>query len=198
MIMDRLYKPKQGDLVYHYCPPEAFLEIVRSRTIWHSAYSVLNDSMEREWGFKIFTEIVESQKEKMERNFIDQIARIVKASYENSLAMISSYSLDGDVLGQWRAYTDDGHGFAIGFSASEMEMPAKPLRILYDRDAQIKELTGNLKHTYEYEKSISLCRGNGGPARPHIEPSFRWGISNECPCRRYRRKRGEIVAADGS
>jgi hypothetical protein len=70
--------------------------------------------------------------------------------------MISSYSLDPDVLSQWRAYADDGRGFAIGFSPKLMQMPAKKLRVLYDEDRQLYEMLGNLKHTYEYEKSIGF------------------------------------------
>ena len=48
MILERLYQPNEGELIYHYCRAEAFLEIIKSRTIWQSAYYVLNDSMERE------------------------------------------------------------------------------------------------------------------------------------------------------
>src|ERR1035437_5791258 len=156
MIHDRLYKPVGDEIVYHYCRPEAFLEIVKSRTIWHSAYSVLNDTMEREWGYKIFTEVAEQLRGACGSDFIDRIEEIVKISQESSVAMISSYSLDGDVLSQWRAYTDDGRGFAIGFSTHEMEMPAKPLRVLYDKAAQFKELTGNISHVFNYEKSIGF------------------------------------------
>ena len=50
--------------------------------------------------------------------------------------MISCYSLDPDVLSQWRAYADDGRGFAIEFSAKLMQMPAKKLRVLYDEERQ--------------------------------------------------------------
>jgi hypothetical protein len=50
MIVDRLYIPPDGELIYDYCNPQAFLEIVRSRTIWLSAYYALNDSLERMWG----------------------------------------------------------------------------------------------------------------------------------------------------
>ena len=32
---------------------------------------------------------------------------------------VSCFSADGDVLSQWRAYADDGHGFAIGFAPAE-------------------------------------------------------------------------------
>jgi Protein of unknown function (DUF2971) len=132
------------------------LEIVRSRTIWHSAYSVLNDTMEREWGYQIFTEVAEQIRGECGSDFISRIEEIVKISQESSVAMISSYSLDGDVLSQWRAYTDDGRGFAIGFSTHDMEMPAKPLRVLYDKAAQVKELTGNIVHAFNYEKSIGF------------------------------------------
>jgi hypothetical protein len=67
--------------------------------------------------------------------------------------MISSYSLNGDLLSQWRAYADDGRSFTIGFLPKEFEMPAKPLRVLYDRAAQRKELTNNIAHAFEVEKN---------------------------------------------
>jgi hypothetical protein len=70
--------------------------------------------------------------------------------------MISSYSLKGDLLSQWRAYADDGRGFAIGISTRELEMPAKPLRVLYDRAAQRYELTNNIRHVFEVEKRFGF------------------------------------------
>jgi hypothetical protein len=35
-------------------------------------------------------------------------------------------------------------------------MPAKKLRVLYEEEAQIGEMFGNLKHVFEYEKSIGF------------------------------------------
>jgi hypothetical protein len=156
MIKDRLYKPIDDEIVYHYCRPDAFLEIVRSGTIWHSAYTVLNDTMEREWGYRIFIEVTEQLRGECGADFIDRIQAIVKISQTNSVAMISSYSLNGDVLSQWRAYADDGRGFAIGFSTRRMDMPAKPLKVLYDRAAQVKELTGNIRHVFQHEQSVGF------------------------------------------
>jgi hypothetical protein len=156
MIQGRLYKPIQDEIIYHYCRPEAFLEIMRSKTIWHSAYTVLNDTMEIEWGFKAFADVADELRGACGSDFIDRIREIVKSSQENTVAMISSFSLDGDVLSQWRAYTDDGRGFAIGFSAQQMEMASKPLRVLYDSVAQRDELIGNIKHAFQHEKSIGF------------------------------------------
>jgi hypothetical protein len=70
--------------------------------------------------------------------------------------MISCYSLDADVLSQWRAYADDGRGFAIGLDPKVMQMPAKKLRVLYDEEEQIFELAGNLRHVFNYEQSIGF------------------------------------------
>lgn len=159
MILERLYQPNEGELIYHYCRAEAFLEIIKSRTIWQSAYYVLNDSMEREWGYSIFTKVAKQLHDEIgeaSETFLRHIDAIARMAYSSSMAMISSYSLDGDVLSQWRAYADNGRGFAIGFSAKLMQMPAKQLRVLYDKDTQIRELLGNLKHIYEYEKSIGF------------------------------------------
>ena len=156
MIKDRLYEPVDDEIVYHYCRPDAFLEIVRSGTIWHSAYTVLNDTTEREWGYKIFIEVTEGLREECGADFIDHIQAIVKISQTNSVAMISSYSLNGDVLSQWRAYADGGRGFAIGFSTRDMDMPAKPLKVLYDRVAQVTELTANIRRLFQHERSTGF------------------------------------------
>ena len=112
--------------------------------------------MEREWCYRIFIEVTEALKEECGADFIDRIQAIVKMSQTNSAAMISSYSLNGDVLSQWRAYADDGRGFAIGFSTRDMDMPAETAKVLYDRAAQIKELTGNIRHVFQHERSIGF------------------------------------------
>jgi hypothetical protein len=156
MLLDRLYVPSDDELIYHYCRPEAFLEIVRRQVIWSSAYYVLNDALEREWGYTIFAKVAEELRGEFGDEFIGPVMDAVAASTFSSVSMISCYSLDADVLSQWRAYADDGRGFAIGFDPKLMKMPAKKLRVLYDEQDQVAELTGNLKHVFEYEKSIGF------------------------------------------
>ena len=143
-------------MIYHYCPPQAFLEIIRSRTIWLSAYYTLNDMSERRWAYSIFDKAVNQIEKETGKEFADAIRTMIAIAFKSSLIMLSCYSLDADVLSQWRAYADDGRGFAIGFSANHMQIAAKPLRVLYDEEAQLRELLGNLKHTYDYEKSIGF------------------------------------------
>src|SRR5882672_11382123 len=117
MILDRFYTPANDELVYHYCGPGAFLEIISSRTVWLSAYYGLNDSTERDWGYSIFAKVTNQLQEEVGKTFIDSISTTINTAYLRSIVMISSYSLDPDLLSQWRAYADAGRGFAIGFTA---------------------------------------------------------------------------------
>jgi Protein of unknown function (DUF2971) len=160
MILDRLYRPTENELIYHYCRPEAFLEIVNSRSIWLSASYTLNDVTERSWGYSTFAKAAKTLEREVGSEFINKIAEPVIAGDSHSILMIACFSLDVDVLSQWRAYADDGRGFAIGFSPKLMQIPAKPLRVLYDEDAQMHELIGSLKHTYEVEKSTGFKYGD--------------------------------------
>jgi hypothetical protein len=160
MILDRLYHPADNELIYHYCRPEAFLEIVNSRSIWLSASHTLNDATERSCGYSIFGKAAKTLEQQLGSEFINKISEPIIAGVSYSMLMIGSFSLDADVLSQWRAYADDGRGFAIGFSPKLMQIPAKSLRVLYDENAHVQELIGNLKHTYEVEKSTGFKYGD--------------------------------------
>jgi hypothetical protein len=153
MIWDRWYRPSDDELIYHYCGPESFLAIVSSRSIWFSASYTLNDVSERSWGYSIFAKAAERLKPETGSEYIEKIFEPVTAGYLHSMLMIGCFSLEADLLNQWRAYADDGRGFAIGFSPTLMQIPAKPLRVLYDENEQMQELIGNLKHIFEVEKS---------------------------------------------
>src|SRR5579862_5444302 len=110
MIKDRFYEPPDGELIYHYCRPEAFLEIVRHRAMWFSAYWVMNDALEREWGYTRFFGVLDDLRNELNDEFIEQVTTGIRYGTFANVAMISCYSLDADVLSQWRAYADDGRG----------------------------------------------------------------------------------------
>jgi hypothetical protein len=156
MLLDRLYRPANNELIYHYCSSAAFVGIVNSRSMWLSAYDSLNDSTERGWGYQVFKKATSQLSKEIDHRFIEAISTMVDNAYSMAMTMIGRYSLDSDVLSQWRAYADDGRGFAIGFSPDQMEMPAKPLRVLYEQDQQMGELLGNIRHSYRHEKSIGF------------------------------------------
>jgi hypothetical protein len=161
MIVDREYNPSDAELIYHYCPAQAFIEITNSRTMWLSAYWTMNDETEREWGYRAFEKAAKQLQEEVGEVFLDQIYKPIRVSLAHSVAMIASFSLEGDLLSQWLRYADDGRGFSIGFLAKPMKpLPIRHLRVLYDEGLQAKELLGNLKHIYQHEKSIGFKYDN--------------------------------------
>jgi hypothetical protein len=97
MIVDRLYRASEGELIYHYCAPQAFVEIIRTRTIWLSAYYALNDSLERMWGYSVFDKAISELNQELDKQFAEIVRAIVIAAYSRSLVLIGSFSLDPDV-----------------------------------------------------------------------------------------------------
>jgi len=116
----------------------------------------MNDTLERTWGYTQFQKAAQVLGPETGAEFISQITAAVRAGDEYAMLMLACFSLDADVLSQWRAYGDDGQGFAIGFAPELIKAPAKQLRVLYDEDAQIQELLGNLRHVYQFEKSMGF------------------------------------------
>jgi len=156
MILGRLYVPAKDEILYHYCDEPSFRGIIESRTIWASAFNALNDPLERKWGRAVFVESCRRLKAIVHNDYLDIVTDIVNQAYSTSILMVSSFSLHPDYRDQWQRYAASGQGFAVGFSANALRLPAKPLRILYDPELQIKELTGNLRHIYEHQRKLGF------------------------------------------
>ncbi len=156
MIKDRLYEPAQGDVLYHYCDSAAFRGIISSRSVWATAFYALNDPAERKWGFNAFVESTRRLEGILTKEFTEVVTAIVTRAHLHSMLMVCSLSLHADSDNQWRRYADNGQGFAVGFSANALRMPAKPLRILYEPERQIREIMGNLCHMHKVERELGF------------------------------------------
>lgn len=117
------------DILYHYCPSSAFPEILRSGVLWLTHESGLNDQREHVWPVPYIREEMQRQTTPDSVGFFGDVAKqfdLMMGDRTRNL-FIGSFSSDGDVLSQWRAYADDGNGFAIGFSqkafSAKMQIP---------------------------------------------------------------------------
>jgi len=149
--MDRLYNPSDDDVLYHYCSAATFQAIATVGTIRFTDINMLNDASESLWAYSIFEEaatrlitrkgLLESAPI-IDKTFVDKIDEIVSPIQLIAHPFLACFSLEPDLLGQWRAYADDGRGFALGFGARALqrELPATFLRVLYDRELQVKEM----------------------------------------------------------
>lgn len=118
--------------LYHYCSAETFKCIIENKTLRASPLSSMNDSMEHNWLKKLAIEkltkrykaskplnILKSEQQAKQTDFFQEaIFQFRNQSVEDPFAIC--FSSDGDVLSQWRAYADDGLGFAVGFKQASL------------------------------------------------------------------------------
>ena len=111
------------DTIYHYCDVETFMNIVKSKSIWMSHHSSMNDYSESSWFYNLLIEkannIVSKDKSKLEllNGFIQHFFINIKDYF------LTCFSENGDSLSQWRAYADDGKGVSIGFATQAFNVP---------------------------------------------------------------------------
>jgi hypothetical protein len=145
MLPSRVYQPAASELIYHYCDATAFLAICTGKKMRFSDAFSMNDFMEMHWGYRVWERAATVLLERVGREFLDRIDVVLHGFGLRGLPVVSCYSKLGDVLSQWRAYADDGQGYAIGFHAqSLLQMSVRPLEVLYEEDQQIFELQAGI------------------------------------------------------
>jgi hypothetical protein len=141
--------------LYHYCGVDGFCGIMKSREIWLSSAAFTNDYVEHNWLLNKARQRVQQLIDSSdEYKYLRRVWGIIHASGPH----LCCFSSNGDLLSQWRAYSDDGAGFAIGFSyeaiAAATEALAKRLSFLalgrvdyneLSQDAFLERYLGELK-----------------------------------------------------
>ena len=154
MLLPREYKPKDNELIYHYCDANSFHQICTNHTLRLSDLLSMNDFFEFHWGYSIWEKAASKLIDELGKDFLDKIDEIINISGLRGLLLATCFSLEGDVLSQWRAYTNDGKGYAIGFNAKDiLKLPIRPLKVLYDESKQIEELVNFIKVKYTVEQN---------------------------------------------
>jgi DUF2971 family protein len=113
-------------MIYHYTNDLGLRGILESGQLWLTDIFALNDPSELKHGFSHAVDILSSksangppESQIFVRHFADfglQGAIPLGAHY-----FLCSFSSRGDDLGQWRAYADNGRGYALGFDAQTLE-----------------------------------------------------------------------------
>lgn len=106
-------------IVYHYCPPAALLEILRTGRVWLTHQSGLNDLRDTTWAVPFIREAIKVRRSDSSQRFFTELTQFYDLNRQD--VYIASFSSDGDVLSQWRAYGMDGEGFAIGFRSASFD-----------------------------------------------------------------------------
>jgi len=111
--------------LYHYTSLQGLLGILDTGTIRATAIRYLNDSKEfelsREWARKLITLLRTGDERDLD---LDRMSNVIdKVSGGNTF--VTSFSVHGDLLSQWRGYCPGGSGYSIGFDFSAIQSLAK-------------------------------------------------------------------------
>jgi len=158
MLISRLYEPPENDILFHYCSAPSFQSILETGKVRFSDINMLNDSAEMHWGYGVFEEaagrlikIAETKEalKGLNKAFFDKVDEIIAPMQHRVHPFVFCLSRERDSLSQWRAYADDGRGFAIGFSAIAIKcMPVSLLAVEYEREKQVQEMMDALGATF--------------------------------------------------
>lgn len=112
-------------VVYHYTDDKGLRGILETGQLWLSDIFSLNDPSELSHGFSHVVKILNEKAADgpgETRIFAKHFADFLDRGMEGSAHyFVCSFSSDGDDLGQWRAYADNGRGYALGFDGKSLE-----------------------------------------------------------------------------
>ena len=104
------------DILYYYCPTEAFYNIIQFKSIWLYLLTLSNDSTEG----RILKDFIEKKAKDSRMKKANQrgVEAALKLQLEFKLAFGFCLTKESDSLPQWRMYAGNADGIAIGFNSS--------------------------------------------------------------------------------
>jgi hypothetical protein len=141
-FVDQLNAQKQPEIIYHYTDYRGLHGILKSGKLWLNDIYSLNDPTELTHGIESARRIVET---KIDRNRPAQLrfySEYIRWGTNDGLesimdGFVCSFSSKRDDIAQWRAYGDDGQGYALGFD-----------RLILESQFQSQLSQENSKHSF--------------------------------------------------
>jgi hypothetical protein len=146
----------QGDapeMLYHYTDVAGLVGILSSASLWATNLRFMNDAEELAHSWRLMLEVLREAKSRAESpaqfELIEEIERAAQSEWVGYPDLYAtSFTENGDLLSQWRAYGSSGGGYAIGFDAERLVRPdsrhTQPVRflnrVIYDEKSQLRVL----------------------------------------------------------
>jgi Protein of unknown function (DUF2971) len=166
---------RSTDPLYHYTDMNGFAGILSSKQIWFTDYRHLNDQTELVHGIGIAKAMLAKRFEEgllggFLFRWIDDLLR--KRNFGLMAFFIASFSRNGNDLGQWRAYADDGRGVAIRFSSKLFEanqaIDPDPRRNTFVGPVRYKDEQTRKRHANGFDKAAWVANTATRYARRHL------------------------------
>jgi DUF2971 family protein len=142
-----------NSILYHYTTQEGFLGIVTDGVIRASSIQHLNDESEFQYAARMAFQLVDELT--TDADIRDRMKAILVSTRYQWDAFVSSFSEQGDQLGQWRAYGQGG-GISIGFDVESLKERAAA-------------------QSYSLEK----CSYDAAANRAAIRPLLEWAVQKK-------------------
>jgi len=141
------------DVLYHYTDVVGLIGICSSRSLWATNLRFMNDARELAHSRKLMIDVLGEAKTQArlpaQLEVIQEIERMIlsqRVGYPDFYSV--SFSAEGDLLSQWRAYGSSGGGYAIGFETAGLVRPPSPHpqprpflhRVIYEEETQLRTL----------------------------------------------------------
>ncbi|CAI0902617.1 Protein of uncharacterised function (DUF2971) [Serratia quinivorans] len=140
-------------LIYHYCSPNTFQQIIEHSSLWLSSTRNMNDFAEGQLLRDAVSKVLQRNQMAFGDKWCNQVWDLFLQDLKSRY--ITCMSEKGDILSQWRAYAQDGEGVAIGFDEEALGIRNNTIPT-YDIDP-VKSLTlikVNYKDFDSLEKEI--------------------------------------------
>jgi nucleoid-associated protein YejK len=143
--------PPLPDILYHYTSLDAAIAILQTRKMRCSNVVYANDPAEATYGQSVLDEVAKTDPTLKLQGLRSALAEL--DSY------IVSFSGDGDLLPQWRAYCRNGRGVSVGVDAQVLRRrPTLILaRVIYDSAEQRQFVTDMMD---VFRQPLLSARGN--------------------------------------
>lgn len=153
------FKRRLSDLgrpYYHYCTADTFNEICTNRTLRFSSLRSMNDAGETKYGVDLLFEELSNWERRNSTYpaadfFVNSVRGTIKGLFETNHSLGVCLSRNGDQLSQWRAYSNDGHGFSVGFDIEALnhKKTHSALEVLYDDNLQRQEVRASIDELFD-------------------------------------------------
>jgi hypothetical protein len=111
-------------LIFHYTNDTGLRGIIETGKLWLTDIFSLNDPSELRHGCSPAIELLMAEQDAARpeiAGFSNDLSAMVSGIEGIGHLFVLSFSENGDELGQWRAYADNGRGYALGFDAHTLE-----------------------------------------------------------------------------
>ena len=173
-----LFDPQKE--LYHYTSASGLMGVVTSKTIWATDISYLNDAQEFRYARSVVQRTLDRrlshELSDAERTYYSALPEVLDRT-KGTHVFVASFSTEGDMLSQWRAYCPEGSGFAIGFSGKALQTLAKAqdfelFECMYDPSVQEAQAEKLLMLAFHDHESAKRNLGDTPPFGEFFLPHF--------------------------